>query len=57
MGTTFHTNGNKPFCHIIHTKVQLTPGKTEISVGIYDIFLIRSLFSPVLQPLPQSTIK
>ena len=57
MGTTFHPNGDKPFRHIIHTTVQLTPGKTEIAVGINDIFLIGSLFSPVLEPLSQSTIK
>ena len=57
MGSPFHTDRNKSFRHIIHTVIELAPGETEIAVGIYDIFLIRGLFSPVFQPLAQSTIK
>ena len=57
MSTTFHTNSDQSFRHIIHTLVQLTPGKTKITVGIYDIFLIGSLFGPMFQPLSKSTFK
>ena len=57
MSTTFHPNSDQSFRHIIHTLVQLTPGKTKITVGIYDIFLIGSLFGPMFQPLSKSTFK
>ena len=57
MSTTFHTNSDQSFRHIIHTLVKLAPCKTKITVGINDIFLIGSLFSPMFQPLPKSTFK
>ena len=40
---------------IIHTLVKLAPGKAQVSIRIYYVFLIRSSLSPVLQPFTQSS--
>ncbi|MPN05155.1 hypothetical protein SDC9_152405 [bioreactor metagenome] len=51
------SNGNQPFCHIIHSLIEIIPGKTQVTIGIDNIFFIWCLFYPIFQPVSQRPVR
>ena len=47
----FHADGQQTFGHVVHTLVKLFPRKTQVAVGIYNVFFVRRHFRPMLQPV------
>ena len=52
-----HANSNQALGKVIDTLVELTPGKTEITITVDDIFFIRGCLSPVFEPLTECTLR
>ena len=56
VGATLHTNGNQTLGEVIHTLVELAPGKAQVAVGVNDVFLIGRGLSPVFEPLTECAL-
>ena len=51
MGAVFDTDREHTFCHPVDTFVEFFPCKTQVAVGINQVFLVRRRFGPMFQPL------
>lgn len=53
VGTSFHSDGNQSFRHIVYPLVELLPGEAQVAVGVYNIFFVRCCFGPMFKPLSE----
>ncbi len=57
MGTVRNADGKQSLRHIVYTAVELTPRKAQVTVGVYDVFLVGRFGSPVFQPVAQGSFR
>ena len=56
MGSTLDADGQQALGHIVHALIELAPCKSEVTVRIDDILLIRSHLGPVFQPVAEGSV-
>ena len=54
--TSFHTDGEQAFRHVVHPFIELTPCEAQVAVGVDDVFFVGGGFCPMLQPIPEGSI-
>ena len=54
--TSFHTDGEQAFRHVVHPFIELTPCEAQVAVGVDDVFFVGSGLSPMLEPVAEGSI-
>ena len=55
-GSEGYTLHERTLGQIVHAFVELAPGEAQVTIAVYDVFLVGRSLSPMFEPLAQRTL-